>query len=69
VAEPSPFLYVGSKTREICFPLGGIGTGSVGLSGAGRFIDWEILNGPDKGSTNSLSTTCASCDTSRTVSR
>ena len=55
MAEPSPFLYTGQNTREISFPLGGIGTGSIGLSGAGRFIDWEILNGPDKGSTNGLS--------------
>jgi non-lysosomal glucosylceramidase len=55
MAEPSPFLYTGAHAREISFPLGGIGAGSIGLSGTGRFIDWEILNGPDKGSTNGLS--------------
>lgn len=38
-----PFVYEGDRTREISFPLGGIGTGSIGLSGAGRLIDWEML--------------------------
>src|SRR4051812_17582304 len=55
MSEPGPFVYAGRRAKEISFPLGGIGTGSIGLSGAGRFIDWEILNGPDKGSTNGLS--------------
>ena len=55
MSQASPFVYTGQHAREISFPLGGIGTGSIGLSGAGRFIDWEILNGPNKGSTNGLS--------------
>ncbi|MSR84288.1 MAG: hypothetical protein EXS58_15420 [Candidatus Latescibacteria bacterium] len=46
------FLYRGAKTREISFPLGGIGTGCIGLAGNGRLIDWEIFNRPNKGSTN-----------------
>jgi uncharacterized protein (DUF608 family) len=50
-----PFVYEGDRTREISFPLGGIGTGSIGLSGAGRLIDWEMLNRPNKGSTNGIS--------------
>lgn len=37
-------VYTGTHTRNISFPLGGIGTGSIGLSGDGR-LDWEILNG------------------------
>jgi non-lysosomal glucosylceramidase len=45
-------VYQGQKTREISFPLGGIGAGSVGLSGNGMLIDWEIFNKPSKGSTN-----------------
>lgn len=49
------FLYSGEKTREISFPLGGIGTGSIGLSGAGRLIDWEVQNRPAKGITNGIS--------------
>jgi len=51
----SGFLYRGEATREISFPLGGIGTGSIGLSGGGRLIDWEIQNRPAKGITNGIS--------------
>jgi uncharacterized protein (DUF608 family) len=51
----APFEYNGDYAREISFPLGGIGTGCIGLSGAGRLIDWEILNRPAKGITNGLS--------------
>ncbi len=39
-------------TNMISFPLGGIGTGSIGLSGNGHLIDWEIFNSPSKGSMN-----------------
>ncbi len=46
------FIYKGSKLKEISFPLGGIGTGCVGLAGNGRLIDWEIYNRPNKGSVN-----------------
>lgn len=49
------FLYRGAKTKEISFPLGGIGTGCIGLAGNGRLIDWEIFNRPNKGSINGLS--------------
>lgn len=47
--------YVGEYTKEISFPIGGIGTGSIGLSGDGRLIDWEIFNRPSKGSFNGYS--------------
>lgn len=46
------FIYEGDKQREISFPLGGIGTGCIGLAGNGRLIDWEIFNKPNKGSIN-----------------
>lgn len=49
------FIYEGEKTREISFPLGGIGTGCIGLAGNGRLIDWEIFNRPNKGSINGFS--------------
>ena len=49
------FVYSGSKTREISFPLGGIGTGCLGLAGNGRLVDWEIFGRPNKGSTNGFS--------------
>ena len=47
--------YVNQYTKEISFPLGGIGTGSIGLGGDGRLIDWEIFNKPSKGSVNRFS--------------
>ena len=49
------FLYTGEHTREISFPLGGIGSGCIGLAGNGRLVDWEIFNRPAKGSTNGFS--------------
>ncbi|NLD43486.1 MAG: hypothetical protein GX657_08335 [Chloroflexi bacterium] len=45
-----PPVYEGAQLREIAFPLGGIGTGCVSLSGRGALIDWEIFNRPNKGS-------------------
>jgi non-lysosomal glucosylceramidase len=50
-----PFTYTGAATRQISFPLGGIGTGCIGLAGDGRLIDWEIANRPNKGSLNGFS--------------
>ena len=49
------FLYTGARTKEISFPLGGIGTGCIGLAGNGRLVDWEIFNRPNKGSVNGFS--------------
>lgn len=48
VGTPSP--YEGERLRELAFPLGGIGTGCVSLSGRGALVDWEIFNRPNKGS-------------------
>ncbi len=50
------FTYTNENTSQISFPLGGIGSGSIGLSGNGRLIDWEIFNRPNKKSTNGYST-------------
>ncbi len=44
-------IYSGNRAKEISFPIGGIGTGSFGISGTGRFVDWEIFNRPQKGNT------------------
>ncbi|MEM1508573.1 MAG: GH116 family glycosyl-hydrolase [Thermofilaceae archaeon] len=53
VAKIAPyFTYRGRKTYAISFPLGGIGSGSIGLAGNGQLIDWEIFNRPNKGSLN-----------------
>ena len=48
-------IYTGDYTGEISFPLGGLGTGCIGLAGNGRLIDWEIFNRPSKGSVNGFS--------------
>jgi len=48
-------IYKGNKLKKISFPIGGIGTGSVGVAGNGRLIDWEICNRPNKGSINGFS--------------
>ncbi|OCT12791.1 hypothetical protein A8709_32795 [Paenibacillus pectinilyticus] len=49
------FVRKGSYTNEISFPLGGIGSGSIGLAGNGRLFDWEIFNRPNKNSYNGFS--------------
>lgn len=51
-------IYKGRALREINFPLGGIGTGSIGITGEGRLCDWEIFNRPNKGSYNGYSHIC-----------
>ena len=48
-------IYRGEKTKNISFPLGGIGTGCIGLSGRGELIDWEIFNRPNKNTRNGYS--------------
>ena len=47
--------YEKEKLKEISVPLGGIGSGSIGLAGNGSLVDWEIFNRPNKKSYNGLS--------------
>ncbi|MBP3961975.1 GH116 family glycosyl-hydrolase [Paenibacillus lignilyticus] len=49
------FVYEDERLNAISFPIGGIGTGCIGLAGNGRLLDWEILNRPNKRSMNALS--------------
>ncbi len=42
-------IYCGESLSQISFPLGGIGTGTIGLGGRGELRDWEIHNRPDLG--------------------
>ena len=42
-------VFEGAALREVAFPLGGIGTGTVSLGGRGNLRDWEIFNRPGKG--------------------
>jgi uncharacterized protein (DUF608 family) len=44
-------IFSGDSLGQIVFPIGGIGTGSVGLTGIGGLKDWEIFNRPNFGST------------------
>ncbi|MBD3240472.1 MAG: hypothetical protein GF331_07790, partial [Chitinivibrionales bacterium] len=44
--------YTGSKLREIAFPLGGIGTGTVSLTGNGGLAEWQVRNRPDQDTIN-----------------
>ena len=41
-------MYKNENTKMISFPLGGIGSGCIGLAGNGQLIDWEIFNRPNK---------------------
>ena len=43
--------YEGAFLERVKMPLGGIGTGTVSLSGRGGLVDWEIFNEPAKGFT------------------
>ncbi len=49
------FAYTGKRRRYVSFPLGGIGTGSVSLTGSGRLTDWSIRNRPAIGQFNGYS--------------
>src|SRR5579871_3040550 len=40
--------YPVAVAREVAFPLGGIGTGTVSLGARGELRDWEIFNRPAK---------------------
>ena len=48
-------VYTKEALKEISFPMGGIGTGCIGLRGNGSLMDWEIFNRPNKGGDNGFS--------------
>ncbi len=60
-------IYTGEHTREIFFPLGGIGSGSISLCGNGLLGDWEIFNRPNKGSLNGYTHFAIKAKTSKGV--
>lgn len=41
--------YAGVTLRRVAMPLGGIGTGSVSISGRGHLCNWELVNRPAEG--------------------
>jgi uncharacterized protein (DUF608 family) len=44
-----PRVHTGRQLARISCPLGGIGTGGIGLGGRGNLQDWQIFNRPDIG--------------------
>lgn len=54
-------LYKNENRKMISFPLGGIGSGCIGLAGNGQLIDWEIFNRPNKFSENGKSHFAVRC--------
>jgi len=44
-----PRIFTGRHLSRISCPLGGIGTGGIGLGGRGNLQDWQIFNRPDYG--------------------
>ena len=47
--DPAVPAYTGPALKMVSFPLGGIGTGTIGLGGRGELRDWEIFNDPNLG--------------------
>ena len=47
-------VYSGEYKREISMPMGGIGTGCIGLASNGSLVDFEIFNRPNKLSMNEI---------------
>jgi len=54
-------IYKHENQKMISFPLGGIGSGCIGLAGNGQLIDWEIFNRPNKFSENGKSHFAVRC--------
>ena len=52
-AWPVLRTYSGEALRRVKMPLGGIGTGTISLSGRGSLVDWELRSAPRKGFTPS----------------
>ena len=46
IFERFPSFY-DESLKEISFPLGGIGTGSVSINGYGELVEWQIFNNVD----------------------
>lgn len=45
-------VYSGDYAQKIAFPLSGIGTGGMSISGIGQLIDWELDGRANKGNCN-----------------
>ena len=59
--------YQKEKLKNIVFPLGGIGTGSIGLAGNGKLVDCEIFNRPNRESIFKYSSFCIKAEDEQQV--
>lgn len=48
------FTFTNEYQNEISFPLGGIGSGCIGLAGNGQLVDFELFHRPNKQTVNGL---------------
>lgn len=50
-STPWPILSTrsGAELARVVMPIGGIGTGTIGLAGRGALVDWELTNHANKG--------------------
>ena len=46
--------YEGKYAARVKMPVGGIGTGTISVSGQGALVDWETRNKPEKGRTPNI---------------
>lgn len=53
-----PRVHTGRQLARISRPLGGIGTGGIGLGGRGNLQDWQIFNRPDIGNSPEYAFPC-----------
>ena len=53
-----PRRHTGRALARVSCPLGGIGTGGIGLGGRGNLQDWQIFNRPDIGNALEYSLPC-----------
>ncbi|MGH9405701.1 MAG: GH116 family glycosyl-hydrolase [Terriglobia bacterium] len=53
-----PRKFTGPRRKMITFPLGGVGSGSIGLGGRGELKEWWIFNRPDKGNSPGYAFPC-----------
>lgn len=50
LSTPTPRTYTGENLRELAFPLGGVGTGCLSLTGTGALAEFQIQNHPNQDS-------------------
>lgn len=49
LSQAGRYTYADAYLDQICFPLGGIGSGCISLSGRGALVDWSIFGNPNLG--------------------